>query len=335
MRVAVPRQPRPIHAVIGVAGALLAAVIVFSVIGRFAGFSHVRRAVEGADFRWLSVCVAGQVAVFAGYAGALRHAVAAQHGPHIGVGLSLRVVFASFAATQLVAFGGAAGLALVYWVLRRTGLTRRDAAIRLIGLNTAVYLVFGAIGFTAAAWTNIGGSAPAGMFVPWLIGLPVIIVAARWFTAKSRVDRWTAPRQHHAARALATGVGAAAWVRGMVAARAGLPLFAWASCYWIGDIVSLWGALHAFGTPPQTGTLVLVYVTGYLVQSLPIPLIATGGVDAATTFLLNVAGVPLDVALVAVLAHRVFAFWLPAVPGTVFALLLRHSARELSGSPAA
>ena len=64
-------------------------------------------------------------------------------GPHIATGLSLRVVLASFALSQLFAAGGVAGLAVTYWALRRVGMDRRDAAVRLIGLSTAVYLVFG------------------------------------------------------------------------------------------------------------------------------------------------------------------------------------------------
>ena len=28
------------------------------------------------------------------------------------------------------------------------------------------------------------------MTVPWLVGLPIVLLAARWFTAPSRVERW-------------------------------------------------------------------------------------------------------------------------------------------------
>lgn len=59
----------------------------------------------------------------------------------------------------------------------------------------------------------------------------------------------------------------------------------------------------------------VAYVLGYLAQSVPIPLIATGGVDAATTFTLRAVGMPIEVALLGVVAHRVFAFWLPVIPG--------------------
>ena len=324
-----PRHPTPVHVFAGVIGAALAAVLLVTIVGRIVGFSDIGDAIRGASFGWLAVCAAGQAAVFAGYAGALRHAIASDDGPRLPVSLSVRLVFASFAATQLFAFAGAAGMAVVYWVLRRVGLGRRDAAVRLIGLSTAVYLVFGLMGFAAAWWTLAGGTAPGGMILPWLIGFPIVIAAARWFTSPRRVARWTAPSDRLVRKGLATGVGAAAWVRRMTAAPQGAPLFAWAALYWVGDVASMWGALHAFGEGPHLGTLTLVYATGYLVQSLPIPLIATGGVDAATTVLLEIVGVPLEVALVAVIAHRIFAFWIPVIPGSIAALLLPRAGRAI------
>jgi hypothetical protein len=52
--------------------------------------------------------------------------------------------------------------------------------------------------------------------------------------------------------------------------------------------------------------------------------------DAATTFALTAIGVPLEIALVAVIAHRVFAFWIPLVPGLIFAVLLPRTGHALT-----
>jgi uncharacterized membrane protein YbhN (UPF0104 family) len=57
--------------------------------------------------------------------------------------------------------------------------------------------------------------------------------------------------------------------------------------------------------------------------------------DAATTFALTAVGVPLEVALVAVVAHRVFAFWIPLVPGLVCAAWLRSTGVALDRTAAA
>jgi uncharacterized membrane protein YbhN (UPF0104 family) len=204
------------------------------------------------------------------------------------------------------------------------------AAVRIIGLATAVYVVFGVIGWLAALLALVVGVAPLGMTLPWLFAIPVVMLAAAWFTHPGRVERWAAPRGRFLRQALSTGVSAAWWVRRAVEDRTdGRPVLGWAFCYWAGDIASLWAALHAFGGNPGIIAVTLVYATGYLAQSLPIPFVATGGMDAATTFALTAVGVPLQVALVAVIAHRVFAFWIPLVPGLVFAILLPRTGHQL------
>ena len=327
----VERPPRALQLALGFVAALVVAAIVVLGIGRLAGFTHLRDAVDDADFVWLLVCVAGQMAVFAGYAGALRHAVASEHGPHMAIAASVELVLASFAATQLLAFGGVGGLAIVYWALRRAGMSRQLASVRVIGLSTAVYLVFAVIAWGGAAWALAVARLPLGATVPWLAAIPIVLLAARWFTEPHRAARWDVGDRRHGRRALAIGIGAAAWVRRSMHAPVGRPLFGWALVYWLGDIASLWAALRAFGATPGLATLVVAYTTGYLAQSLPIPFVATGGVDAATTFLLRAFGVPLDIGLAAVVTHRLFAFWLPVVPGSVLAFNLPRLARRVSG----
>ncbi|HZI44462.1 MAG TPA: hypothetical protein VFD53_04520 [Ilumatobacter sp.] len=237
------------HVALGLLVAILGVVLVVTAVGRMAGFGDVRDTLSGADPVWLVGCAMGQVLVFTGYAGVLRRAIAVDGGPHVQVGLSVRLALASFAATQLFSLAGVAGLAMVYWTLRRLGRERQDAAVVLIGLNSCVYLVFAAIGWLAAAAALLTGHAGPGMTVPWLIGIPVVMVAARWFTAPERIERWTAPTPGAFRRALATGVAAAGWARQRVSIHEDRRILAWAVCYWAGDIVSLGAALQAFGRP--------------------------------------------------------------------------------------
>ena len=227
----------------------------------------------------------------------------------------------------MIAAGGAAGLAFTYWVLRRLGISQRDAAIRLIALNTAVYLVFGALGWVAAGTGLFVSSIPLGMAIPWLVAIPMILLAARWFTQPSRLDRWTRPGGGLVRRGLTVGVSAAAWVRRAVQRHHGQRVLAWATLYWAGDLFSLWAALRAFGPAPSIPALALAYATGYLAQSIPVPLVATGGVDAATTLTLTAVGVPVEIALLGVLTHRVFAFWLPIAPGLLSAMAIVRDQR--------
>ena len=324
---------------VGLVGMFVATVAVVSAIGRIAGFGDVRTTLEGADPRWLILCALGQTAVFTGYAGALRRTIAAgDPDVVIGVGASLRLALAGFAATQVFAFGGVGGLALVYWALRRLGREPRQATIELIGLNTAIYLVFGLMAWVGAGVAMATGSAPVAMTLPWLLGMPLVLAVATWYTAPVRIERWTRGSRQGWRGAIGIGVAAAGWVRARLGA--GRTIFAWAGLYWAGDVVSLLAALQAFGASPAIAAIVLAYASGYLVQAVPIPLVATAGVDAATAATLHAVGVPLDVALVAVVAHRLFAFWLPVIPGSAFALTLtglapRQDNTHCNGSSAA
>jgi uncharacterized membrane protein YbhN (UPF0104 family) len=330
-----PREPQltATRILLGLLVALVVGTVLILTVGNLAGFDELTETLKEGDIGWLAICALGQFVVFAGYAGALRRAIAFEGGAHIDVGLSLRVVLASFALSQLFAAGGVAGLAVTYWALRRVGMARRAAAVRLLGLATSVYLVFGLIGWGAALLALVLGRAPLGMTIPWLVAVPIVLLAAHWFTDDGRVERWAAPGGGILRQALATGISAAWWVRRAVCDRTtGRPVFGWAALYWAGDIASLWAALFAFGGNPGLISLTLVYATGYLAQSVPIPFVATGGMDAATTFALTAVGVPLEIALVAVVAHRVFAFWIPLVPGLVFAALLPRTGNALAAA---
>jgi uncharacterized membrane protein YbhN (UPF0104 family) len=307
--------------VVGVLAALLATAAVVSGLGRVAGFAEMRSTLDGARPSWLVLCAVGQVAVFAGYAGALRRTVASgDSGVSLGLGPSLRLALAGFAATQVFAFGGVGGLALLYWALRRFGRDRRQATVELIGLNTAIYLVFAVVAWVGALVALSTSAAPLAMTIPWLVGVPLVVLVARWFTAPARIDRWTSEDREGFHRLLGIGVAAAGWTRARTADER--PMFGWALLYWIGDVVSLTAALRAFDAGPGVAAVVVAYATGYLAQAVPIPLIATAGVDAATAATLHAVGVPLDAALLGVLAHRLFAFWLPVIPGAAFALTL-------------
>ena len=207
-------------------------------------------------------------------------------------------------------------MAFTFWVLRRLGFSKQNAMVQLITLNTAVYFVFGGLSWLGALVGLVDPAVPKAMAVGWLAGFAAVIALALWFTQPQRkatfVAAEDAPRLR---RALAVGVSAAARVRDCTHTADGRRLLAWSLLYWAGDLVSLWAALRAFGVAVSATAIVGAYVTGYLAQSVPIPLIATGGVDAATTFTLTAVGVPIEVALLGVVAHRVFAFWLPVIPG--------------------
>ena len=354
------RTLRPAQVILTVGVAVVVTTVLVLSIGRLAGFTKLGDRLSGATWGWLGLCALGQIGVFIGYAGAFRTSVAGsgdlfgepgdigsggtdsytavggdlanRRGPRVAVWYSLKVALAGFGLTQLVAAGGAAGMAFTFWVIRRLGFSKKNAMVQLITLNTAVYFVFGGIGWLGALVGLVDPAVPKAMAVSWLAGFAAVIALALWFTQPERAAALTsAEDETRLRRALDVGVSAAARVRAFTHTADGRRLLAWSLLYWAGDLVSLWAALRAFGVTVSATALVGAYVTGYLAQSVPIPLIATGGVDAATTFTLTAVGVPIEVALLGVVAHRVFAFWLPVIPGLWSATTLVRDEMPVNG----
>ena len=334
------RAPRPAQVALAAGVALIVTAVLVVSIGRFAGFTKLGDTLNGAAWGWLGLCALGQIGVFVGYAGAFRaslaESVSAQNidpeNSQVGVWYSLKVALGGFGLTQLVAAGGAAGMAFTFWVLRRLGFSKRNAMVQLITLNTAVYLVFGVLGWLGALVGLLDPAVPKAMTLSWLAGFIAVIAVARWFTQPHRAVAFGAA-DGAGRRPPARGGGgpAAARVRTCTRTADGRRLLNWSLLYWVGDLVSLWAALRAFGVTVSVAAIVVAYVMGYLAQSVPIPLIATGGVDAATTFTLRAVGVPIEVALLGVVAHRVFAFWLPVFPGLWSATVLVREEIPASG----
>jgi uncharacterized membrane protein YbhN (UPF0104 family) len=77
--------------------------------------------------------------------------------------------------------------------------------------------------------------------------------------------------------------------------------------------------LRAFGVTVAVAPLLLGYTTGYLSMGAPLPAGGVGSVDAAMTAGFVLAGAPLDSALLAAIAFRLFSFWLPVI-GAVLSL---------------
>lgn len=311
--------------------ALLVALGVGTLIAKAAGFSRVRDSLAEAESAWFLVCFLAEVAAFAAYAVVVREALHWRGGPRVRYGLSVHVTLASLGATRVVAAAGAGGLAVTYWCFRRARFATRDALVRVLGLNTLVYLVFGVGAWVAALLALLGvlGEAPLALTLPWLLLVPFCVVAARYVTDPARGAPRDPTKGSLPRRSLVYAISGAAWVREIVPEPAGRRSLLASSVYWGGDIVCLWAALHSVGVSLPLAELVLAYATGYAAMVLPLPLAGVGGVDAAMTFALTAVGVSLAPALVGVAVYRLFGFWVPTIPALAALALLPRAGRGL------
>jgi hypothetical protein len=94
--------------------------------------------------------------------------------------------------------------------------------------------------------------------------------------------------------------------------------------WWAFDIAVLWACFRAFGAAPPIAVVVVAYFVGTLANTLPLPG-GIGGVEGGIIGTLVAFGVDPALALIAVLAYRAFAFWLPIIPGAVAFFTLRRT----------
>jgi uncharacterized membrane protein YbhN (UPF0104 family) len=98
----------------------------------------------------------------------------------------------------------------------------------------------------------------------------------------------------------------------------------YASGRWVLDYLALLGALTAVGANPRPSLVLLAYCAAQALGSLPLTPGGLGFVEAGLTGTLALAGVPAGQAVVATLAYRLVAFWLPIPAGGVAALVHRR-----------
>jgi len=320
--------------VLGSVLALLLAIGVVLLIARAAGFSEVREEIADADTRWFPICLVAQIAALAGYAAVYREAFRWRGGPEVGAGLSAHVMLAGIGATRVVVGGGAGALALTYWCFRRARFGTREALVRVLGLNTLFYVLFGIGAWIAALLATLGvrADAPAGLTGPWLAVVPFCFAGAWFVTRPGRLEALTSPGGSFLRRALSYAVAGTAWVRDVLPDPEGRRALAASGVYWAGNLACLWAALHSVGQTLSLPELVLAFATGHVATILPLPLGGVGGVDAALTYALTVFAVPLAPALVAVAVFRLFAFWAPTIPALAALVLLPRAARGLERS---
>jgi uncharacterized membrane protein YbhN (UPF0104 family) len=325
-------HPRPLRlagrrSVALVVGVVLLIGVLYGLVPQLPELRGTLRRLGNGDGAWLTAALAFEVLSFASYV-VVFHSVFSGPRSRIGWRASYELTMAGVVATRLLATGGAGGIALTAWALSHAGFDRPRVRRGIAAFLVLVYGVFMVALLAAALGLKAGllpGPAPFALtVVPALFAAAVVGAALALALVPDDLDRHRDGmlagdgRAARSARAAATvAAPGSAGVRAALALlRAHRPGLLGAVGWWSFDIAVLWACLHAFGAAPPTAVVVVAYFVGMLGNLLPLPG-GIGGVEGGMVGALLGFGVAGGPAILAVLAYRAFAFWLPILPGAV------------------
>ncbi len=307
---------------------------------QLAGLEDTWHRIEQGDPWWLALAAAFAIGSFAGYV-VLFHGVYndADAGVQLSLKESYQVTMAALAATRVFAAGGAGGIALTAWAMRRAGMDRRTVADRTITFLVLTYVIYTAALVVFGYGLRLGileGRNPFALTVIpatfALVAMMITLLLA--LTPPDLQRRLTGYAERHGRFGRVTSKLAtlpAAWSAGVRQAIAMVrrrnPAIIGSIAFWGLNVAVLWASFRAFGVAPPWAVLTMAYFVGMLGNLLPLPG-GVGGVDGGMIGALIAFGVDGGLAVVAVLTYRAFAFWLPTIPGAIaFFQLQRTVAR--------
>jgi uncharacterized protein (TIRG00374 family) len=244
---------------------------------------------------------------------------------------SYEIGMSELGANALFPTGGAGGLALGAWALRRGGMPSSQIARRTVAffLLTSVPNVLGVVivGVGLAVGLFPGHASLALTLLPAAIAALAIVATLAIGRLAGRLhgrlaDTRAGSKRVAALSAIAEGVDEALallrehdWqlIGGLIG-------------YLAFDVMILWATFHAFGASPPLAIIWIAYLIGELGGLLPVPG-GIGGVDAGLVGTFVLYGVAVTPVTAAVLTYRAIALWVPAVFGATAFVALRRTLR--------
>jgi uncharacterized protein (TIRG00374 family) len=314
---------------------LASLAFLYFVLPQLGGVKHTWDRLNDGDSWWIAVAFVLEVISMGSYI-AIFQGVHVPPGSPITWRQSYQITMAGLAATRLFAAGGAGGVAVTAWSLRRSGMERREVATRMIAFLVLLYGVYMVALVICGVGLYVGvfpGEHPFAItIVPAIVG--VVAIALMFAIAfvpedlERRLGRFK-PRHPRLARWLhRLASGPASLSGGVHYAFYKVRNPDWAMLgvvsWWAFNIAVLYAAFRAFGQAPPVAVLVQAYFVGMLANLLPLPG-GIGGVDGGMIGALVAFGVGGSLALIAVLVYRLLAFWLPSIPGAIAYFQLRRT----------
>jgi uncharacterized protein (TIRG00374 family) len=307
---------------------------VVAIVTLVPGLGGLRSRLSHAKPEWLLLGVALKLLSGLGYVAVFRMIFCRRMSWRV----SYQIGMSELGANALFPTGGAGGLALGAWALRRGGMQGEEIARRTVAffLLTSVPNVLGVIILGIGLGTGVfsGETNPLLTILPAAVAAMAIVatllagrLAERW---GSRIERGGRHESSRRRRALSRGLTAVA--EGVEEAvsllrEGNVVLILGLIAYLAFDVMILWAAFRAFGAAPPLANLWIAYLIGELGGLIPVPG-GIGGVDAGLVGTLALYHVSLTSAAGAVLIYRATALWVPAVVGAGAFLVLRRTLRN-------
>jgi uncharacterized protein (TIRG00374 family) len=331
-------------------GVVVVALLVgiYFLFPRLVGLENALDKLGDADPLWITVAVCFNVLAFATYI-ALFKAVVGGEALRLKWSETYEINVAGLAATRLFSAGGAGGIALTYWALRKAGMNRHDVARRMVAFLTLQYafyplalILFGVLLRTGV----LNGKASVELtIVP--AGVAGVLLALGLLLALIPPDLGERINRHvHGERgqAIAASIAKvpATFAEGFRFAislfahpsRGGLAVIG-AAGFWAANVGILWASFHAFGVHVPLAVVVQGFFLGMVANLIPFAPAGVGAVDAGMIGAFVLFGIPEDTVFPAILVYRLVAFWMPIPFGAVafFQLRTRVQAWEKDGLP--
>jgi uncharacterized protein (TIRG00374 family) len=322
--------------VLGMVFVTLSIFFLAAVLPKLADLGNTWTQVKDGDPLWLIVAGAFTALSFGGYV-LLFQGVYVRDGFRLTTVESYQITMAALAATRVFAAGGAGGIALTAWALRRAGMPKRavaDQTLAFLVLTYGVYMAAVVVGGFGLYFGVLPGSDDwAITLLPAIIGLIAFAIALLASLTptdlQKRLDGYARRHGHIgrlAQKAANLPASISSGIRISVAlVRSGDLALVGSIAYWGFNIAILWASFKAFGEAPPWAVIVMGYFVGMLANLLPLPG-GVGGVDGGMIgAFVAFGGESRDSIVVAVLTYRLFAFYLPTIPGALAYLQLRKT----------
>jgi uncharacterized protein (TIRG00374 family) len=327
---------------------LLLIVAIYFLFPSLVGLEDAMGKLDDAKLGWVLVAVGFGFAMFGTYITLFRGVVGGDELP-LTWKESYEINMAALAASRLFSAGGAGGIALTYWALRKAGMDSRRSTQRMVVFLALQYTFYplaiivcgillrtGVLSGKSSVELTIVPAAIAGVLLG--LGLLVALIPG---DLERRIAKWAQGHRRAAlARRLARGPetvadGLRKTYDLMRHPRRGALAILGAAGFWATQIAILWATFRAFGVSVPLGVLVMGFFLGMVANLIPFVPGGVGAVDAGLIGAYVLFGLPEATCFAAVLIYRLIAFWMPMPPGIIAFFQLRGTVHhwEEEGRP--